>query len=82
MNNLRVHVGPMHQLYCLLKERAEPPTPTEIAVATGKRRLDGKAESEFLEKLYKSSENIKKAFQDQQTRAIVGTYSSFFSFIS
>jgi hypothetical protein len=82
VNNLRVHVGPMHQLYCLLKERNEPPTPTEIAVATGKRRLDGKAESEFLEKLYKSSENIKKAFQDQQTRAIVGTYSSFFSFIS
>jgi hypothetical protein len=61
----------MFNLYCILKDRSEPPTPKEIEIASGKRHLDGKSEAEYLEKLEKSSENIKKAFQDQQARAIV-----------
>lgn len=62
----------MYQLYLILKDRDEPPTPEEVDIATAKQQLDGKAEAEYLRKLEeKSSENIKKAFQDQKARAIV-----------
>jgi hypothetical protein len=59
----------MYQLYCILKDRDEPPTPEEIDIASARRQLDEKTEAEYLQKLAKSSENIKKAFQDQQARA-------------
>jgi hypothetical protein len=71
VNNLRVRVKPMYQLYCILKDREKPPTPDEIAVACGKRELDGQAEAEYLNKLEKSSGNIKKAFEDQKAHAAV-----------
>ena len=71
MNNLRVHVKPMYQLFSILKDRDEPPTPDEIDIASAKQQLDWKAKAEYLQKLEKSSENIKKAFQNQQARAIV-----------
>jgi len=61
----------MFQLYSVLKDRDEPPTLEEIEIASGKRKLDGQAEAEYMQKLEKSSQNIKKAFQDQQVRAIV-----------
>jgi hypothetical protein len=71
VNNLRVHVKPMYQLYSILKDRDEPPTPDKINIASAKRQLDWKAEAEYLQKLEKLSENIKKAFQNQQAHAIV-----------
>ena len=61
----------MYQLYSVLKDHDEPPTPDEIDIASGKWQLDGKAEAEYLKRLNNSSKNIKKAFQDQQARAIV-----------
>ena len=66
VNNLRVHIKPMYQLYCILKDCEEPPTPNGISIASGKRELDGHAEAEYLKKLEKVSENIKKAFEDQK----------------
>jgi len=71
VNNLRVHVKSMYHLYCFLKDCNTPPTPDEIDIASAKRRLDETTETEYLQKLRKSSETIKKAFQDQQARAIV-----------
>src|SRR5229473_4618813 len=71
VNNLRIHVKPMYQLYSILKDRDEPPTPDEINIASAKRQLDWKTKAKYLQKLKKSSENIKKAFQNQQTCAIV-----------
>jgi hypothetical protein len=65
VNNLCVHIKPMYQIYCILKDQDEPPTPDEIAVASRKQQLDGKAKAKYLQKLKKLSENIKKAFQDQ-----------------
>jgi hypothetical protein len=38
----------MYQLYSILKDREEPPTPDENAIASGKRLLDGSAEVEYL----------------------------------
>ena len=71
INNLRVHVKPMFQLYTILKDRDEPPTPKEIDMASAKQEVDG----EYLQKLEKSSENIKKAFLSQQACAIVSEIS-------
>jgi hypothetical protein len=71
VNNLRVHVKPMYQLYCVLKDREEAPTPDEIAIAMGKKQLDGRTEAEYLKRLENASENIKKAFEDQQAWAAV-----------
>jgi hypothetical protein len=61
----------MYQLYSILKDRDEPLTPDKINIASAKRQLDWKAEAEYLQKLEKSSENIKKVFQNQQAHAIV-----------
>ncbi|KAF8799534.1 hypothetical protein BYT27DRAFT_7263832 [Phlegmacium glaucopus] len=36
VNNLRVHIKPIYQLYYILKDREEPPTSDEIAIALGK----------------------------------------------
>jgi len=41
VNNLCVHVKPMHWLYCILKNQEEPPTPNEIAIAAGKKSSMG-----------------------------------------
>ena len=60
MNNLRVHVKPMYQLYYMLKDHEDPPTPDEIANAFGKKQLDGHAEAEYLKKLEKASETLGK----------------------
>ncbi len=78
VNNLRVHIKPMYQLYSILKDRDEPLTPDEIDIASGKRQLDGKAKAEYLKRLNNSLENIKKVFQDQQARAIVSEIASTF----
>jgi hypothetical protein len=40
----------MYQLYCVLKDREDPPTPGEIDVASGKKQLDGHAEAQYLKK--------------------------------
>ena len=61
----------MFQLYTILKDRDEPPTPKEIDMASAKQEVDG----EYLQKLEKSSENIKKAFLSQQACAIVSEIS-------
>ena len=40
VNNLKT-ITPMYNLYRILKDRDEPPTPNEIAMASGKKVLDG-----------------------------------------
>jgi hypothetical protein len=67
----------MYQLYCILKDRDVPPTPDEIAIASGKKRLDGKTEAEYFKKLERASENIKKAFEEQQARGAVCKHHPF-----
>ena len=71
VNNLRVHIKPMYRLYCFLKDREEPPTDHEIAYASGKKKLDWNSGSDFVKKLEGTSENIRKAFNDQQAQASV-----------
>jgi hypothetical protein len=61
----------MYRLYCILKDREEPPTSDELAFASGKKKLDGNTEAEYFKKLQVASENIKKSFEDQQARTRV-----------
>ena len=68
----------MYGLYSVLKDREEPPTINEIAYASGKKKLDYNTESAYNKQLESASENIKKAFENQQARAGVREiYSSF-----
>ena len=61
----------MHRLYLVLKDRNEPPTPDEIAFASGKKALDPKSEADHLRKLEDATENIRKAFALQEAQAAV-----------
>jgi len=61
----------MYQLYCVLNGRPEPPTAEEIAIASGKKPFSEKAQAEYIKKLESASENIKRAFQEQEARAAV-----------
>jgi hypothetical protein len=61
----------MYRLYCILKDWEEPLTPDEISITAGKKKLDGNTEAEYIKKLESTSENIKKAFEDQQAQASV-----------
>jgi hypothetical protein len=77
VNNLRVHIKPMFRLYCILKDRENPPSTDEIAIASGVRKLDAATEAEYLKKLENTPGNIRKAFEDQQARARVSKRSPF-----
>jgi len=53
-------------VYSILKDWEEPPTPDEITIASGKKKLDGNTKAKYIKKLENMSENIKKAFENQQ----------------
>ena len=78
VNNLRINIKPMYGLYCILKDREEPPSHHEIAYASGKKIFDRVTEAKYLKKLTSASDNIKKAFEDQQAWAGVCEASSSF----
>ena len=61
----------MYQLYCVLNGQPQPPTTEEIATTSGKQPLSEKAQAEYMKKLDSASENIKKAFQEQEAWAVV-----------
>ena len=65
------HFPIMYRLYCVLKDRAEPPTTEEIGFASGKTVLDPKSDTEYLKKLEAATENIQKAFATQEANAVV-----------
>jgi len=61
----------MYCLYCILKDREDPSTPYDIAIASDKKTLDTNTEAEYLKKFDNASRNIKKAFEDQLARGRV-----------
>jgi len=61
----------MYRLYCVLKDRAEPPTAEEIGFMSGKTVLNPKSDAEYLKKLEAATENIQKAFATQEANAAV-----------
>jgi hypothetical protein len=71
VNNLHINIKPMYRLYCLLKEQEEPPTLDDIAIASGRKKLDADTEAKYLKKFENVSGNIRKAFEDQRVQAHV-----------
>jgi hypothetical protein len=57
VNNLRVHIKPMFQLYCVLKDCEVPPSIDKIAIASGVKKLDAATEAEYLRTLQGISES-------------------------
>ncbi len=72
VNHLKLHFPAMHCLYTILHGHTQPPTDEEIEIASGKRKLDMKATTDYLKKLEIASKNIVQAFQRQATQAAVG----------
>ncbi|KIJ96825.1 hypothetical protein K443DRAFT_124285 [Laccaria amethystina LaAM-08-1] len=60
----------MYRIYCVLNRRPSPPTTEEIVIASGKKPLSEKAQAEYIKKLKSASENIKRAFEEQEGRAV------------
>ena len=61
----------MHRLYLILKDRKEPPTDDEIAIAAGRKVLDPVLAADYLVQLEKTSTNLVNAFKQQSQRAVV-----------
>jgi hypothetical protein len=61
----------MYRLYVLLKGRDEPPTPDEIAIASGRKVLDPAKAAAYLDQLEKASTTIVDLFhrQAEETKA-------------
>jgi hypothetical protein len=71
IGHIKTHFPAMYRLYLYLKDRAEPPTEDEIAVASGKKTLDPTQAAEYLLRLERSASNIVDAFSHQNQRAAV-----------
>ena len=69
VNNLHINIKPIYGLYSILKDWEKPPTVLKITFASGKKKFDGVTEGEYLKKVISASDNIKKAFEDQQAQA-------------
>jgi hypothetical protein len=63
----------MYRLFLVLKDRDEPPTDDEVAIASGKKTLDPTKAAEYLVKLGKASETLIDAFAKQNQHAAVHT---------
>ena len=55
----------MYRLYVLLKDQDEPPTPDEIAIASGCQVLDPVKATTYLDQLKKASTTIVDLFHHQ-----------------
>jgi hypothetical protein len=55
----------MYRLFLILKDRDEPPTDDEVAIASGKKTLDPTKAAEYLVKLEKASATLVDAFAKQ-----------------
>ncbi|KAG2041342.1 hypothetical protein BDR03DRAFT_979344 [Suillus americanus] len=68
IGHIKTHFPVMYRLYLYLKDRAEPPTEDEVAMASGKKILDPTQAAEYLLQLEKASSNIVEAFNHQNQK--------------
>ena len=69
--HLKTHFPAMYRLFLLLKDRNEPPTDEEKAIASGMKILDPAKATEYLARLEKASTNVVDIFTQQHQRAAV-----------
>jgi len=63
----------MYRLYLILKDRSEPPTEEEKAIAAGKQVLDPSKATKYLEQLQRASTSIVEAFKNQHQNVAVSS---------
>lgn len=61
----------MYRLFVMLKDRSEPPTEEERAIAAGKRAIDPAAATAYLGQLEHPSASIISMFTKQQQQDFV-----------
>lgn len=75
IGNLKSCSPPMFRLYNILKERQDQKDGTisqdEIDIASGKTDLDSLMAADFVKQLDQKTENIRKAFAQQEVKSIV-----------
>lgn len=69
--HLKTHFPAMYRLFLLLKDRDEPPTDEEQAIAAGKKVLDPTKATEYLVRLEKALTSIVDIFTQQHQHAAV-----------
>ena len=75
IGHLKTHFPAMYRLFLVLKDRDEPPTEDEIAIASGKKTLDPTKAAEYLVKLEKASATLlrHKKIHQRMTRTAYQT---------
>ena len=68
----------MYRLFLVLKDRDEPPTEDEIAIASRKKTLDPMKAAEYLVKLEKASATLVDALAKQNQQGAVNSFFFFF----
>lgn len=75
IGNLKTCSPPMFRLYTILKERQDRKdgtiTEEEIDIASGKTDLDSSMIADFVKMLDQKTENIRKAFAQQESKSLV-----------
>lgn len=65
VGHLKTHFSAMHRLYLIMKDRTDPPTDEELAIASGKKVLDEKAAKSYLGRVKAPSANLVSMFAKQ-----------------
>jgi hypothetical protein len=55
----------MYRLYVILKDRTEPPTPDDLAIASATKVLDAEAANAYLGRVEAASTNLLSMFAKQ-----------------
>jgi hypothetical protein len=84
IGNLKSCSPPMFRLYTILKDRQDRKdgtvTQEEIDIASGKTDLDSSMAADFVKRLDQNTENIRRAFAQQEIKSLV-RYILFFACI-
>jgi hypothetical protein len=62
VGHLKTHFPAIYRLYLRMKERTDPPTDEELAIASGKKVLDAKAANSYHGRVEAPSANLLSMF--------------------
>ena len=65
VRHIKTHFPAMYRLYIILKDRTEPPTDDELAIASAEKVLDTEAANAYLGRVEAASANLLSLFAKQ-----------------
>ena len=65
VGHLKTHFPAMYRLYIILKDRTDPPTNEELAIASAEKVLDAEAANAYLGRVEAVSANLLSLFAKQ-----------------